>query len=743
MSLAEALTIASEDRPLPLRKRPDLQITESRFQQVRSWMVKDPVSLKYHRLQDPEVTVLNMLDGKTSLRDIQEKLQQRYPTKITRLSDLQYLLSTFHRSGLVLAEASGQGTQMLRRRRQTVQQKWMQRLSNILAIRLPGFDPDRILTWLHPRIGWIFEPWAVWCWLLLAGAAGILLLVNIEEFRGKLPAFYQFFQLGNFVWLALVMAVTKIVHEFGHGLSCKHFGGECHEIGILFLVFTPAMYCDTSDSWTLPNKWHRIFIGAAGMYVEVAMASIATFVWWYTQPGLVHFMALNVMFVSSVSTIVFNANPLLRYDGYYILADLLEIPNLAQKSRLALLNLLRVICLGMEPVSRRSLPPRGWAWFALYSIASFFYRWFVLGLILWFLYSVFRPYGLEVIGHGMILFSLVGMIVMPLWKTGQFFAVPGRLDQVKWPRFAVTCCVLAAILAGIFYIPIPSHVRGTLVVRPDDGERIYVTQGGTIREVAAAYGTAVSSEDVIVQLENADLDLRIAELEGELASREGTLRDLRRRSNHPTAAAQIPQAEAAVESTTRILKQLQEDADRLTLRAPRTGVVMPPAEVIPPAMPSAADLPGWQGRALDPENIGALLEVDTLVATVGDPTAMKAVLFVDQSDIELVSVDQPVEIMLDEAPGRILKSSIREIAKIDLKIPPREVTPTAGGKLPTKQGPDGREQPMFVYYEATVPLRNSPVPLLSGFRGEAKVDVGSLSIGDRLLRALRKVVHFR
>ena len=126
--------------------------------------------------------------------------------------------------------------------------------------------------------------------------------------------------------------MTKVLHEFGHGLSCKHFGGECHEMGVMILVLTPCLYCNVSDSWMLPNKWHRAAIGAAGMYVEVVLASICTFIWWFTEPGLFNYLCLNVMFICSVSTVMFNANPLLRYDGYYILADILEIPNLRQKA---------------------------------------------------------------------------------------------------------------------------------------------------------------------------------------------------------------------------------------------------------------------------------------------------------------------------------------------------------------------------------------------------------------------------
>ena len=168
-----------------------------------------------------------------------------------------------------------------------------------------GIDPDRLLNWLDPYIGWVFTRGAVLVSLVLALAALILVTVQWDAFHAKLPTFNEFFASKNWLWLALTMSVTKILHEFGHGLSCKHFRGECHEMGVMILVLTPCLYCNVSDSWMLPNKWHRAAIGAAGMYVELVLASISTFIWWFSEPGLLHYLALNVMFISSVSTILF------------------------------------------------------------------------------------------------------------------------------------------------------------------------------------------------------------------------------------------------------------------------------------------------------------------------------------------------------------------------------------------------------------------------------------------------------
>ena len=197
----------------------------------------------------------------------------------------------------------------------------------------------------------------------------------------------------------------------------------------MFLVLTPCLYCNVSDSWMLPNRWHRAAIGAAGMYVELVLASICTFIWWFTEPGPLNYICLNVMFISSVSTVMFNANPLLRYDGYYILSDILEIPNLRQKASTILNRKLGKWCLGLEEPEDPFLPQRRQWLFATYTVASAIYRWVVTLSILYFLNKVFEPYGLKILGQAIALGALYGLLIQPLWNVYKFFKVPGGWEK--------------------------------------------------------------------------------------------------------------------------------------------------------------------------------------------------------------------------------------------------------------------------------------------------------------------------
>ncbi|MGH7192544.1 MAG: hemolysin D, partial [Candidatus Saccharimonadales bacterium] len=379
-----------------------------------------------------------------------------------------------HRSGLIVANVPGQGHQLLLRRNERWRKEWIGRLSNVLSVRFKGIDPDRLLNWLYPKMKWIYSRLAVVLCCLLGLSALSLVLVQFDVFQSKLPSFHQFFNLKNAVLLSIALGVTKVIHEFGHGLTCKHFGGECHEMGVMLLVLTPCLYCNVSDSWMLPNKWHRAAIGAAGMYIEMIIASVCTFIWWFSEPGLLNHLCLSTMFVCSVSTLMFNSNPLLRYDGYYILSDLIEIPNLRQKATDILNRKLGEWCLGLEPQEDPFLPERNQIFFALYSVAAAIYRWVVVFSILWFLYEVWRPYRLEIIGQIIGVAALYGLLVQPFWKLGKFFYVPGRIEKVKKPRMYATLAVIAFVLLAVFFVPLPHRVYCPFEVQPRDAQKIFV-----------------------------------------------------------------------------------------------------------------------------------------------------------------------------------------------------------------------------------------------------------------------------
>lgn len=725
--------------------RRDLVITESVFQGEKNWVLKDPIALKYFQLKLPEYCVFCALDGTKSYSELRKLVTRECPEMRPTKEDIQNLIISFHRNGLLLVDAQNQAESLRKQRHKEQRQKWIGMLSSIVSIRFPGVDPDRFLSWLYPKVRVFFSFWFTCLAFCLVVSAGMLVLANFSEFYSKLPKFNQFFGLKNLVYMGFVLIFTKSIHELGHGLMCKHFGGECHEIGFMLLVFTPAMYCNTSDSWVLPNKWHRIAIGAAGMYVELFMAAVFTFVWWYTHPNWLHFLALNVMFLSSVSTILFNANPLLRYDGYYILSDWMEVPNLAQKSKTSLLNWLRVACLGMRPIASRFLPDRNQFLFALYSVASFIYRWVVLFLIFWFISEILEPYDMEIIGHLMILISLIGMVGIPMYKLVKFFSFPGRFREVKKKRLIYSSLIVASLLAIFCWFPIQHDVWGGVVILPRDAQHVYVKQAGKISEIKAFPGDLVNEGDVIAILDNSEVTTAIRQLESQLDSLESRMEAYRlSRGKIPDADKMLGQINSEIVKTRRQLAIRAKQKQQLILTADRTGIIISPPNIVETFV-EEGEIGGFSGTPFDTENGGAFLMPQTLFCYVGDPSLLKAVTLIEENNAQLIEQGQNAIVLLNQLRYKRIVGTVSQVSSVELTYLPREISKTNGGFIAGEPNIDGTEKPLLRMYEATIEfephdLQNQVRP---GFFGQSRITVGKASLGWRSYRYVTGLINFR
>lgn len=750
-TLADSL-VSSSSRPLPIRVRPDLRARKQRYQGRIYWVVKDPVGLQYFRFEEEEFAILQMLDGEASLDEIAEQFEAEFPPQTIRTEDLQQFIGQLHRSGLVITGAGGQGEQLKKIRDEKVGKQRLATLSNVLAIRFKGIDPERLLNFLHNYLWWFWTKPMLVVNCLIVAAAALLILVQFDVFQSKLPSFEAFFSDRTWEsWLLLgaVLGCTKVLHEFGHGLSCKYFGGECHEMGVMFLVLTPCLYCNVSDSWMLPNRWHRAAIGAAGMYIEVVLASICTFIWWFSEPGLLNYICLNIMFVSSVSTILFNANPLLRYDGYYILSDILEIPNLRQKATSILSRKLGHWCLGIEPPEDPFLPHHNQAMFALYSVAAAAYRWVVVLSILYFLNKVFEPYGLKILGQAIALMSVYGLLVQPLWKLYKYFKVPGRLGKVKRWRLAVSTLVVVAAIAGVLSIPLPSYVFANLEVQPRDFEGVIVKVDGVLQELPPGIepGARVVEGQELARLANPDLEATVLELEGqkklyaerlralEVMSRVG---DSRERN---AVKGQVASVRKSLEGIDRQLEVQRDNLDRLVIRAPRDGVVIPP-EIVPEPKSDESGLTMWWGTPFSDRNIGATLETGTKFCSIGDPSKLEARMLVEQGDSDFITIGQKVYVLLNQSSAHRYVTKIVDTEKDEVSVAPARLSSLSGGPLPAEMNEAGVPKPLSPHFYAFAPLPPDSDRLRVGLVGRGKISIPDRTIAQRLYRYAARTFNF-
>jgi putative peptide zinc metalloprotease protein len=493
----------------------------------------------------------------------------------------------------------------------------------------------------------------------------------------------------------------------------------------------------------LSSKWKRIAIGAGGMYVELVLASFATFGWWFSEPGLLNHVCLQIMFVSSVSTLMFNGNPLLRYDGYYILSDLVEIPNLQQKASAILNHLLAQKCLGMELPLDPFMPRRHHALFALYTVASAIYRWVVLFSILWFLNEVLEPYGLKVLGQTVAVLSIGMMVLQPLVRLVRFFRVPGRMQQVKTKNLLAMCGCLSGVFLAAFVVPWPHYAGCPLEVRPRDVASIYVQVPAKLKEVLVSPGERVQAGQVLARCESLDLELKIAELTGQRQSYQAQVDSLmQRRFAEPKVGEELATLEEALSSVESQLQQQLHAQELLELRATRSGVILLSSKEIAPARPEK-ELPTRQGTLLDKKNLGAVVPAGMLFCQIGELSEMEVELYVDQSDLDFVRIGQKVYLRIDNLPGETFVAQLTALAQQEVEAAPKSLSNQAGGTLAVRTDAAGVARPLSSSYTARAPLMNSNHQLQSGLRGWARIQTGNQTLAKRLWRYLTHTFHFQ
>ena len=727
--------------PIKMKMRPDLTIDPMTYQGVEYWVVKEPVGQKYFQFPPHVIYLLKALDGTKSAEELQDNYHRDFaPKRITR-QELQQLLTRFHQDGLVTSDLPGQGMELYKRGKKNNRMELMGQLANVLAIRYKGFDPEQILEFLLPFTWWIFTKGCAIAVAVLAAIALASVGANWAAFQARLPGFEAFFNPSEWYMFALVLCVTKVFHEFGHGLSCKRLGGECHEIGFMLLVLTPCLYCNVSDSWRLPNKWHRAAIGAAGMYVEIILATLATFVWWFVQPGFVQDICLKVMLVSSISTVLFNGNPLLRFDGYYILSDILEIPNLNQKSTKALTTLLGRHWLGLDIPDDQLMPTnRPWA-FALFTVAAFCYRWIIMFSIIFFLMTMLEPYNLESLGVGLALFSVAGMIGMPAYKLYKYMSVPGRMHQVKKFQFGVISIIVLAVLGLILFVPLPLYLRCSFIVMPRDVETVWVLEPGRFDECLAEAGDVVEKDQVLARLTNENVDYELLSVQSEIVEKKAQLEIANRRislSDQPLAddaRSSLPSDIAGLEAR---LKRLQQQQDYLVLKAPIAGTILE----VPyqhQGQPSPEVVEGNMQPLLSGQHENLLIARGQRLCEVADLSKWHAVIGLTEHQHIFATEDDDVWLKLYADTDHTLESKIDKVGVTDYSIDREDYEPSqeklAQGDT---RAPDRLMEMVADYqkqdlqYFAEVPIDETNGPLRIGMSGQARIFVGYYSLGYRV-----------
>jgi putative peptide zinc metalloprotease protein len=651
-------------RQLRPKLRRDVRIHEQVFRGESWFIVQDPITVQFHRLGPTEYRFIRELDGQQSVGQILQRLAGELGEDTLSPQLAAQLLNYLQQSNLLETHEQLDPTSLYEAYQESRKKRGLQVASNFLFINLPLVDPDkflrRTLPYVRPLLGRAFFV----VWLIALGLAASIIVTNWDELVDRANSVLA---PGNLLLLYVSYAIVKLFHEMWHGYTCRRYGGPVHEMGILFLVFTPFFYCEASSAWAFDSKWKKIFVSAGGMYVELFLASVASLVWFGTNPGVVHTLAYNVMFVASVSTVLFNGNPLLRYDGYYILSDLLEMPNLWTNSHAYLKYLFTRYLLGSKQESPIESVGQG-VGYIVYGIASFFYRILVcVGIIL------FVSKQLKGLGMFLAIGAVVAWVIVPLGKGVKymFFTASTRSQRGRAGWVMAGLVGAATVLLGV--VDFPMRLYTTAAVDYRDVQIARADASGHVADVHVRTGQRVSAGQMLVRLMNEQLLAEFRQAKADLAL-----------VKYQFGALEVTDVPAALAMKERIparqayVDDLAKKVESLTVRATIDGVVI-------------------TGR-LD-ELVGQYKQTGDEILTVVDTENPLLKAAIDQEDIYEYrdAVGQPAEVRLRSQPGEVIAARIEKIEpRSTREIPHPALTMQAGENLLIDPTSDG-DKPKLLY----------------------------------------------
>jgi putative peptide zinc metalloprotease protein len=726
------MDVASADRPLELAPRGDLQVAAVNFSSQETYVVSDPVTGEVFQLTTEEFFVWERLRAPVSLNELRQAFEQQFAPRRVTVGQLQAFLDRLYEQQLVHSTRPGQGAALWERGRERRRRGRWSAWSQLLAVRLAGIPAgpwvDRLYCCLRLVWGWpLLLLMAVCGWYAVA-----ILLAHGPEFVASLRHSDMLFaRRGILIWITAIAGV-KLLHELAHAVACRHFGGTCRQMGVLLLVGMPTLYCDVSDAWRIRSKWRRMAISAAGMATELAVAAVAVVLWWHTHPGMLHAVCLSLVIVCSVGTLLVNANPLLRYDGYHLLADWTETPNLGLRGRELISAWWRSWLLGEPYRPDPLLAPRKKRGLVLYAIASKAY----LVLVLVGVYLVAsrwaQPRGLhQAVSLAAGLLVALG-VLRPLVALVKMLGRPTVRGRLRGIRVVLSAGVLVAVLAGIGWWPVVRWVEAPLVFVPAVSAPVYAPLAGELVAAAPA-GDELPVGALVAQLRDASTELSLVQQSGQVTQQQLKLTQARTlRAAQQEISAQIPQLEAASNDAQQQLEVWQQRTLQLTRSAPIAGRLVPPPRVVVDS-PGEDALAAWNGTPLEPRNRGAWIEPGTLLGTLVSGDLSMAYAAVDPADIGAVEPGQQVRIAALQYPFKALRGEVRSVTERAQANDPSQ--PGGPVRDPSRANPP--------YHVVEIALEPSAPSLIGGGRGTARIETYRSTLGELALRALSRVFRAR
>ena len=686
---------------------PGVRVARHRYRGESWYVLIDAATGKSHRVTPQTYLLIAQMEGTRSLESIWTSGLDRLGDDAPTQDETIHLLGQLHAADVLQFDVSPDSAELFDRHDRTERSRIVSRFRSPLAIRVPLWDPDRFLARTLPFVRPIFGAAGMLLWAALVLPALVLAAIHWPDLTNNLSD--RVLAGTNLVLLWLTFPFVKVMHELGHAYATKVRGGAVHEIGVMFIVLAPVPYVDSSRASGFRSKWQRAGVGAAGMLVETALASIALFVWLAVEPGIVRAVCFNVMVIAGVSTIVFNSNPLLRFDGYYILCDLIEIPNLAQRSQRFFTEWVDRRLFGAPPAQPQRVLPGERFWLALYPPLSGLYRLFVMVSI-----ALFVATKLFFIGVAIAIWGLAVGVVWPLARgLWHVLAAPG-LARRRAAALSITAATLAGLAALLWLLPAPYRAVSEGVVWVPEDAQLRAQSSGFVQAVTAVAGVRIRSGTEVLRLtepalaaQSAVQEAKVDELQARLSSEmfaEPVKAELTRR---------MLDAEQAM------LQRLLDELAQQNVRARADGWL---------TLPRASDLEGRYLRKGD------------LVGYVSEGKHRLVRLVVAQEDIDAVRLQlQSMSVRLAARPGEVFGARlVREAPAGRDELPSRALAPEGGGTHAVDPRDRGGARTLERVFQFDIELdAMAEAPL--GSRAYVRLEFTPLPLGQQAWRRVRQL----
>jgi putative peptide zinc metalloprotease protein len=687
------------------RLRDHLRVHVHRYRDEPWYVVEDTLANRFHRFDSTAWSLVRLLDGERSVGRAATRLG--LADNVAGRGEVLSLMARLHALDLLAAGLPPSTEALLERVHKAARSRLQRGMMSPLSVRVPLLDPDRLLGRAGGLARVVFNVPGLVVWLLAVGAGALLaaeqwdeLLLHFET-RAMDPR--------NVALLWALYPLVKLLHELGHGLAVKRWGGAVHEMGVMLLVFTPVPYVDATASTAFSDKYRRMVVAGAGIMVELLLAAVAMWAWAGLAPGLARDAAFDVMLIGAGSTLLFNGNPLLRFDGYHVLADAVEIPNLGIRSNRYLLYLGQRWLLGLRDVRSPVTTPGERPWLIVYGIASAIYRVVVLFSIA--LYIAGRMFFIGVV---LALWVLTAQVLLPLRRLFAFLLSSARLRHHRARGVAVAAGAIAG-LAGTLLLPVGAATHADGVVEPPPGSTVRAGTDGVVREVLVTDGESVGAGEPLLVLEDPLLPAEVERLRWrvEEIARRHARASLKDRVAGQLVAGELERARAEFD-------EARARLDQLVVRSPVHGTV-------------SIDMP----RNLP----GRFVRRGERLALVIAPGRAVARVVVPQSSAGLVRrATREVAIRLASLPGVTLPAQlVREVPSATDRLPSPALGSRGGGRINVDARDESGVRALERVFQFELALPGSALAYRPGTRVHVRFRHDAAPLAQQLYRELRQL----